>query len=102
MAWETRNGSGRYYTRSRKVNGRVVRQYVGTGPMAELIALQDAERKASRLQEQQAWRREKAAMEAGEEAVSRSSAQLWDATRLILTTSGFYRHHRGAWRRRRV
>jgi len=102
MAWETRNGRGRYYTRSQRVNGRVVRQYVGTGPMAELIALQDAERQAFRLQEQQAWQREKAAIEASEKAVSRSSAQLWDAIRLILTANGFYRHHRGEWRRRRV
>ena len=32
MGWE----HGRYYTRSQKVNGRIVREYVGTGRVAEL------------------------------------------------------------------
>jgi hypothetical protein len=38
MAWDR----GRYYTRSRKVNGRVDREYLGTGEAAERAARQDA------------------------------------------------------------
>jgi hypothetical protein len=37
MAWER----GYYYC-VRKVNGRVVREYVGTGEVAELVAQMDA------------------------------------------------------------
>jgi hypothetical protein len=51
MGWDR----GRYYTRSRKVNGRVVREYIGTGPAAELAARMDAlERESRRLKAQEA------------------------------------------------
>ncbi len=52
MGWESRGGGGRYYTRSRRVAGRVEREYLGTGPGAELVAIQDElarrDRKADR------------------------------------------------------
>ena len=38
MAWER----GRYYTRSRKVNGKVLREYIGRGIAGQLAARLDA------------------------------------------------------------
>ena len=37
MGWETR-GNGKYYYRKRRIGDKVVSEYVGTGPGAELIA----------------------------------------------------------------
>ena len=43
MAWERRAGGGLYYVRKRRVNGRVVSEYVGTGLAAALAAELDAQ-----------------------------------------------------------
>jgi len=98
MAWEARNGSGRYFTRSKRVGGRVVREYIGTGPAAELAAEADAARRAQREQEQRAWNRTKREIEASEDALERFR----EAVSGLLVNAGFYRHHRGEWRRRGV
>jgi hypothetical protein len=38
MSWETRERGGRYYTRSRRVNGKIEREYIGTGFLAEMAS----------------------------------------------------------------
>ena len=101
MSWECPRGKGRYYTRSRRVGGRVVREYLGTGPAAERAAAQDAERRAERLalaaeKRLQAERsREVAALL---EAFCQLTDQLLAAA---LTEAGYHQHDRGAWRRAR-
>lgn len=39
--WERRERGGLYYTRSKKVNGEVVRKYVGGGVLGELASQMD-------------------------------------------------------------
>ena len=48
--WERRERGSLYYTRSRKVNGDVVRQYVGGGVLGQLAAMED---ESKREQERQ-------------------------------------------------
>ena len=92
---------GPYYTRSRRVDGRVVREYVGAGPLADIIAQADeAEREAHRLQR----RREREQMEQDRELddlFGAYSAGVDELLRSALEAAGYYRHKRGEWRRRR-
>ena len=95
MAWE-RRGHQKFYYRSRKVNGRVVREYIGRGERAKRAAAEDAQKKAVRERER-AERREW-------EAMDNHIAQLHQLTKLLsqahLINAGLYQHHRGEWRRR--
>jgi hypothetical protein len=100
MAWELR-GNRSYYYRSVRRGGRVIKEYVGTGRVAELYARLDAlarERRANERQdravEQDSWN----ALEAQTDELIRITDALVAAT---LTVAGYYRHDRGAWRRRR-
>ena len=101
MAWEQRERGGLYYTRSRKVDGRVVREYVGTGHMAELAAEADARERRRREEEAEAWREERERMEALEAPIE----DLCEAAELLseaaLYAAGYQRHNRGEWRKRR-
>lgn len=101
MAWERRKRGGSYYTRSVRENGRVVREYVGTGETAQAIAQLDA---LARLQREQ----ERAAAEAAAEQERALEAPVWELcdqadlwARVALVAAGYHRHERGEWRRRR-
>jgi hypothetical protein len=101
MSWETRGVYGPYYTRSRRVDGRVVREYVGRGPLAEIIAQADeAEREAHRLER----RREREQLEQDRELdqlFSAYSAGVDELLRSALEAAGYHQHKRGEWRRAR-
>ena len=100
MAWESRERGERYYTRSRKVDGRVVREYVGGGIVGELAARKDAEE------------RERREVEAAEgsvevqrlEELAAPVVELCEVAEILaqahLIAGGCYRH-KGEWRRRR-
>src|SRR5690348_6706633 len=101
MAWETRRGKDRYYTRSQRVNGRVVRHYVGTGPTGELAATTDAlarvERKIEAEAERAAQRRHEE-LTAPLDELCRLTDLLFKAS---LVDAGYHQHNRGVWRRRK-
>jgi len=101
VAWETRARGGRYYTRSRRVTGRVVREYLGTGPFAEALARQDAaarDQHRERADEERALCESDAALTALVDDLIESTDALAAA---VLVLTGYHQHHRGEWRRRR-
>jgi hypothetical protein len=99
--WERRERGGLYYTRSRKVNGRVVREYIGTGTLGELWAKADAQYRRFRETEAEVHRKEWERLE----AVAASVEELCDAAEVLaratLLAAGYHRHNRGEWRKRR-
>ena len=99
MAWETK-GRTRYYTRSRRVGRRVVREYLGMGPEAHLAAALDdrrrREREAARTNRRCQRERWEAAAQPLNELADLSELFVWAA----LFAAGFHRHQR-SWRRRR-
>ena len=101
MGWETRQGGGRYYTRSRREGGRIVREYIGIGRAAELAVLlgerEREERKAARAE----GRERRAQIEAADyltDALCRGADALAQAA---LLAAGYHQHDRGVWRKRR-
>lgn len=101
MAWEKRARGTRYYTRSRRVGGRVVREYLGAGSFAEALARQDAtaqERRRAQATEEQRLRDSDATLAALVDDLIAGTDALAAAT---LVLAGYHRYHRGEWRRRR-
>ena len=99
--WERRERGGLYYTRSRKVNGRVVREYVGGGVLGELAARMDAEGRQRREEQAAAWREERERLEELACLVDEFCEDVETMARAALLAAGFRRHNRGEWRKPR-
>jgi hypothetical protein len=100
MAWESRGGRGRYYTRTRKVKGGWVREYHGCGPEAHAAAAAVALRRAERQRQAAARRAERVRL--GE--ADRLLMRLFEMTGLVASAAlavGGFHSHRGEWRCRR-
>lgn len=102
MGWETRQRGGRYYTRSRKVGGHMVREYIGGGIAGELAAELDELERMGRRFEAEHWREERARLDASERDLAAYCAAVGDLMREHLTTAGYHQHARGEWRRSRM
>jgi len=97
MAWEKRERGGVYYTRSKKVGGRVVRQYLGGGTLGKIAALEHEYERRRREENAAYWKEET-------ERLKRDVAflQELEAAAKILATAHLlaagYRRHKGQWR----
>lgn len=101
MAWERRERGGLYYTRSRKVNGRVEREYIGGGYLGELAASLDADEREQRAAEAAAMKEERQEMEDLDLQVVQFFDGVEDIASAALLVAGYRKHNRGEWRKRR-
>ncbi len=99
MGWETRRSGGLYYTRSHRRNGRVEREYIGTGVIGQLAAEQDARRRAERRQRAEAIEARKRQLKEVEAKVE-AFCGLCDLITLanLLTEGIHYDRQNGTWR----
>ena len=97
MGWDRRG----YYYRVRKVAGRVVREYVGTGHVAALAAQMDALERERREIDTGTKRQEKAQLADLDTDIKTLVRTIDLLARAALLATGFHQHKRGEWRKRR-
>jgi hypothetical protein len=100
MAWEER-GRRRYYYRSVRRGSRVVKEYFGTGPVAERTAQLDEEDRRKREEAAEAWKEETRRMVALEASIEELCDAAETLARASLVVAGYRQHNRGEWRLRR-
>jgi len=99
MGWETRRGgNARFYTRSKRVDGRVVREYLGNGVAANETAHKDEEK----LARMRAIREEKSRLAELDELVENYFRQVSAILDNTLNAAGYRQHKRGEWRKSRA
>lgn len=103
MSWEARTDCrSQYYTRSRRVGGRIVREYVGIGPVAELAATMDEAERADRAAKRAALIEERTAIAAARAASGQLGREARALVHEAMTAAGFHFHGRSSWRRCRM
>jgi hypothetical protein len=98
MGWDK---GGRYYTRSRRESGRVVREYVGGGVVGQLAAQLDAIERQKRETERAILRAEADELAALDAPLAELNELADLFARAALAAAGYAQHHRGEWRKRR-
>ena len=96
MGWER----GFYY-RVRKVNGRVVREYCGKGPLAQFLAAHDEMERSRRNSRRLAEQRDREEMDALDAQVNAVDEVVHLFAHAPLIATGHRQHDRGQWRRKR-
>jgi hypothetical protein len=100
MPWKTIKRRA-YYYRNRRVGGRVVSEYVGTGEVAELVARLDAAERAERDQARAGERADRERDGEVEGMLDDLVARARGEAARMLEAAGYRQHKRGEWRRRR-
>ncbi len=98
MALKYRNGRPIYY-RSRKIGGKVVDDYVGSGVIAELAADTDESIREERKRRREAEERAQQRLTAVDKPVARLDRLTRTLAHATLLVAGFHSHKR-EWRKR--
>ena len=100
MAWESRKGR-KYYYRSKRHNGAVVKLYFGCGAAAEAAAREDTMKCAARASQRATMQQDVLREEPSRVLLSELGSQVDGVLRAALAAAGYHQHDRGSWRKRR-
>ncbi len=100
MGWEKR-GSGQYYYRKKRVNGRVVSEYVGAGVLAEATQMIDQMESENNELQKQREKDEKEQAAAIDVAVDQNLESIGELIESALTGWGYHKV-KGEWRKKRT
>lgn len=92
MAWERG-----YYYRKRRIGGQVVSEYIGTGPLAELIAEEDEQQRAEREAQRAQLRKLKRADRNIDRQIDEAGEMVRSVINALLLATGHHTHKR-QWR----
>ncbi len=95
MAWH----EGRYYYRTKKVGGKVVREYCGSGYAGELSARLDEVERERRKHAQASAKFEQDCINARDSTVNEFDDLANMLARVALMAAGYHQHHRSEWRK---
>lgn len=98
MAWDSRG----YYYKSRRIGGRVVRDYFGSGAAGQLAEAFDLDEHDRIEFERFKVRAVRQQLEQEDREAARASRIVQERLSAALEASGYRRHHRGEWRRTRA
>jgi hypothetical protein len=100
MAWEERGRGGRYYYRSVRDGGRVRKEYLGTGKIAEILARSDELIRRQRAEELDRERAEVERLDTLAAPVVALDEAASVLVRAELVAAGYHKY-KGEWRLRR-
>ena len=89
-----------YYYRNKRVDGKVVREYIASGHLAEIAAGQDARQREQRLARREAEVNRRRAYDSARVPLLDLAAQTETLTHALLIIAGYHRQNRGPWRRK--
>ena len=110
MAWETRKHSQKqYYTRSRRSDGQMQREYLGCGERARRSAEHDKVARQARAVLRQQLAQQRLQRHERQTAIYATIVAPLDGLDILcrvamqreLEAAGYHQHDRGAWRKRR-
>src|SRR5579884_89254 len=101
MGWERRKRGGLYYVQKEQVGGKVVSRYLGAGEVATLAAQLEEGRRQEQEAEREQEKQKRAEIDKRDQENAAYFAQVETIFRQAMEAAGYYRHNRGAWRKKR-